>query len=93
MAVIDITSELYSDVTYTRTISARQLLEIPAAELVALRVVDREEPEFKIWVRIDEIERCTADNRLTLVCVSYDDGYEVTQYYLPNQKIEVALVG
>lgn len=97
MALIDITSELYSDVTSTRTITARQLLEID--NVVAIRVVDRESPEHTVWVRVDEIDTCRkGTGQLTLIRVQYDD--ETTwacgptdHYFFPNQKIDVAIVG
>lgn len=98
MAIIDITSEIYSDVTYTRTITARQLLEIPANKIVALKVADREYGYGYVWVRLDEIGECRhEDGRLSLVRVKYDDRWMgnlgTDQYFYPNQKLQIALVG
>ena len=94
MSIIDITDDLYSDVTYTRTITARQLVEIPSNEIVALKVLDRDDPSHTVWVRIDGVFTYRDDhNRLDLMCVNYNDGYETDQYFYPSQMIEIAMVG
>jgi hypothetical protein len=98
MSIIDLTSESYSDVTYTRTITARQLAELPASEVVALKVTDRDAPEHSIWVRIDAVIMTPdpSTGRPAHVIVSYNDEWmgsiETDQFFYLNDKIEIAMV-
>lgn len=87
MKVIDITSEIYSDVTYTRTVTARQLPAL-ASELVAVKFEgDRE------YYRVESVResRNAVTNRLGSLEIAFDGGD--TYHVHPNTKFTAALVG